>query len=202
MPRKKKFSDVKIEEIKEIKEEPKIDIQNISLDDLKLPPPPEKKEEIKQESGSGFTFVNVDEFDKKQQQDNTTKQEQTQTVSQLRRAIATNLTTIEKAIFKVITDEPLPDEEEQMLYESWKMIANEFVTDANSGKMMAVLMVAGAHAGIIAVHWEDIQKGIERKKKKKEQPMNNDPPKSEPAKIIEFEPNAKVGKKLFPKVSG
>lgn len=86
----------------------------------------------------------------------------------LRRNIAKNLTTFEKAIFKVITDKPLPSEEESMLYISWKGVMDVYVKDTNQQEAVAIGLVVMAHLGIIFLHSGELKDGFERKRKELE----------------------------------
>lgn len=161
--------------------------RGLSLDDLKLPSEDEikKKQESYKVSPASSEEIPADSFldlTKPQGQAGGSAQVETADLPKLRKMIVRNIVGFERMMFKGVTDKDLGPEDLESLETGWKMCADIYINDVNAGPTMAIFLLALAHAGVVGVHWDDIQEGLERKKrKKKARETIQTPPITEPS---------------------
>jgi hypothetical protein len=163
-----------------LKEEKQEQKEINSVDDIKLDIPEEQQKE--QQKIEAIKIEEKDISNLKQGQTETidlTKLDVTQTVdtsqddlNKLRKALAKNITTFEKAIFRAITDKQLPQDEEEVLFISWQQVMNHYVKDTNQEGIIVIVMLLTAHAGIIALHKDEIIAGLRRMKQETQKTTN------------------------------
>lgn len=85
-----------------------------------------------------------------------------QELAQFRRYLAQHVTKFETAMFKAVTETPLPPEEQEMLQESWNGLFKCVIKDTNMQLAIAGILVVTAHGTIFMLHQENIKKGMEK----------------------------------------
>jgi hypothetical protein len=81
--------------------------------------------------------------------------------------MATQVARFESALFKAMTEEPMPVEERQMLEEAWLGIMKIVIKDTNMELAVAVILLGTAHGTIYLMHREKINEGIAKVQNKK-----------------------------------
>lgn len=165
--RKKKEEEPKTETSQTTTENKSEDkIKELSLDDLNnakieyKPPQLKKDADLKTDSSVKIDLFNVPE-------QSAPTEDQGAKLRMLKTTAAKTALMFEKAIYKYTTDMQMDSEEEAMLHETWKGLCNEFITDANSGKMMAIAMFAISHGSFWFTHIDDIKENMRKKKLEK-----------------------------------
>lgn len=165
--RKKKEEEQPKSEIPQTTTDNKEDkIKELSLDDLNnakieyKPPQLKKDADLKTDSSVKIDLFNVPD-------QSAPMEDQGAKLRMLKATAAKTALMFEKAIYKYTTDMQMDPEEEAMLHETWKGLCNEFITDANSGKMMAIAMFAISHGGFWFTHIDDIKENMRKKKLEK-----------------------------------